>query len=130
MKNSNFSHCLKALVVDDDPIIRKIHSKILIKEGYEVIQAEDGEEAVALAQENSFDVMLIDINMPKMNGLDATAKIRAHKNTSSYLTIIGITSIGEFKYSSCIAKGMDIVLDKPITIEKLISVIQQLISTK
>lgn len=125
MRNAT-SYPIQALVVDDDPIIRLIHRKILTHEGCQVTEAADGEQAVALATGQLFDVILMDINMPKMNGLDATIKIRAHENGLRHTPIIGITS--EYERETYLAKGMDTVLDKPIKADTLVNALQQAFS--
>lgn len=110
---------LKALVVDDDPLIRLTHSIILSQKGYEVTQAENGAQAVMLTQEKSFDVILIDNNMPIMNGSDAVAEIRARERNVHHTIIIGITGTDDRGRESCIKNGMDLVLDKSVAADNL-----------
>jgi CheY-like chemotaxis protein len=119
------THPFQVLIVDDDPIVRMIHSRVLMQEGYHITQAENGEQAVALVQQQLFDVILMDINMPKMNGLDATAKIRAYENGSRHTPIIGVTGYGEYEPETCLAKGMDTILGKPVAIPQLVNVVQE-----
>ena len=71
----------KILIVDDEKNIRDIIIYNLKKEGYQILQAADGEEGVRLAMEEEPDLILLDIMMPKMNGYDACKKIRETKNT-------------------------------------------------
>jgi CheY-like chemotaxis protein len=127
MDNLTAARPAQVLVVDDDPIVRFVHSKLLTTEGYEVTQAENGEQALALAQSKHFDVILMDINMAKMDGLEATARIRAHENSTRHVTIIGVTSFGELEHEACLAKGMDMVLGKPVAAAQLISAVQQVV---
>ena len=71
----------KILIVDDEKNIRDIIIYNLKKEGYQILQAADGEEGVRLAMEEDPDLILLDIMMPKMDGYDACKKIRETKNT-------------------------------------------------
>ena len=72
------SDCYKILVVDDEPDIRGLLKIVLEKEGYAVIEAEDGEKAVSLVKaDSSLSLVIMDIMMPKMNGVSAAAEIRA-----------------------------------------------------
>ncbi len=71
----------KILIVDDEKNIRDIIIYNLKKEGYQILQAADGEEGVRLAMEEEPDLILLDIMMPKMDGYDACKKIRETKNT-------------------------------------------------
>ncbi len=71
----------KILIVDDEKNIRDIIIYNLKKEGYQILQAADGEEGVRLAMEEEPDLILLDVMMPKMDGYDACKKIRETKNT-------------------------------------------------
>ena len=71
----------KILIVDDEKNIRDIIIYNLKKEGYQILQAADGEEGVRLAMEEEPDLIMLDIMMPKMDGYDACKKIRETKNT-------------------------------------------------
>ena len=117
--------CLRILIVDDEPIVRLVHSKLLSQAGHHITQAENGEQAVALAKNHPFDVILMDINMPVMNGLDSTAKIRAQESEHRAY-IIGISGLAPVVQEDCLAKGMDKVLEKPATIAQLHSVLEQI----
>ena len=65
------------LIVDDDPELRDVLGKMLVKAGYLVEQATDGPEALERLAVGEFDAVLLDINLPSMNGLDVLAQIRA-----------------------------------------------------
>jgi CheY-like chemotaxis protein len=128
--NSAITHSFQILVVDDDPVARLIHSKMLEQTGCKITLAENGEQAVALAQKQTFDAILMDINMPKMNGLDATVKIREYESGSRHTFIIGVTGYGEFERETCLAKGMDIVLGKPVSHDQLSDAIEQAVTAQ
>jgi CheY-like chemotaxis protein len=114
------------LVVDDDPIARMMHCKILQRAGHQVIAAENGAQAVACVKQQCFNVICMDIDMPGINGLEATAQIRAQESTQQLTHIIGITSHSQDEREACLAKGMNAVLTKPISPEQLVQLVQQL----
>ena len=64
------------LVVDDSPQIRDGLDALLTPEGYEIVTAEDGEEGLEAAKQRPFDLIIADVNMPKLNGLDMLEKVR------------------------------------------------------
>ena len=66
---------IKILVVDDDPKITVLLYRFLIKEGFEVLTATDGEEALRIAQDNDIDLIVLDISMPGMDGSDVMARM-------------------------------------------------------
>jgi CheY-like chemotaxis protein len=117
---------LTVLVVDDDPIGRFIHSKMLALTGHQIVQAENGDQAVTLSKEKSLDVILMDINMPMMDGLQATQKIREQEKSDNThpVYIIGVTGQGDMECDNCLANGMDIVVSKPVRREHLVSLLQ------
>lgn len=81
----------KILVVDDEERIRRLLRMYLERENYEIDEAEDGEKAVELATENDYDLILLDIMMPGMDGIEACQKIREKKATP----VIMLTAKGE-----------------------------------
>lgn len=72
--------CARILVVDDDKEIAGAIEKLLIPEGYEVIKAYNGSEALEVLENNDIKLILLDVMMPKLDGLSATMKIRESKN--------------------------------------------------
>jgi CheY-like chemotaxis protein len=119
---------LKILVVDDDAIVRTVHSRMLNQAGHQVMQAKNGKEAVNLFHEHSFDAVLMDINMPLMNGIEATAQIRSHEAPAKLHTpIIGVTGYDSEAHANCLAKGMDKVLSKPVNADELLCTLQQVV---
>jgi signal transduction histidine kinase/ActR/RegA family two-component response regulator len=82
----------RILLVDDHPLNRELGSAMLILAGCEVVLAEDGEEAVRIAAEGDFDLILMDIHMPRMDGVAATKAIRALAGPSATAPIIAVTA--------------------------------------
>lgn len=125
LKANSVAQPLNVLVVDDDSIVRLVHNRILARAGYTTMQAQNGVEAVGLARQHAFDVILMDLNMPVMNGLEATEKIRAQEAGKHHACIIGVTGFGDLAHDDCMAKGMDLVLTKPVEAEELVRVVNQ-----
>jgi PAS domain S-box-containing protein len=118
----------RILAVDDEPFNREVAQMLLESAGLLVDTASDGEEAVALACETAYDVILMDMQMPKMNGLDATRLIRempAYRKTP----IIAITAnaFAEDK-ARCFAAGMTDFLGKPFVPEELFTTLLRALS--
>jgi CheY-like chemotaxis protein len=97
--------------------------------GVEIDTAENGKIAVACFEENTYDLVLMDIQMPEMNGYDATAKIRlleSGEGEISHVPIIAMTaSLLEHEIDKCYKVGMDINIPKPDQIEELIGTIHE-----
>ena len=89
---------------------------MLTKRGHQVTLAEDGSEAVARLERETFDLVLMDLQMPGMSGLDATAAIRhREKTTGGHVRIIAMTARAMASdRDQCLAAGMDGYLSKPI----------------
>ena len=111
---------LRFLVVDDNDITRLIHQRMLEKYGV-VDAASNGEQAIALHVNNSYDFILMDINLPGMNGIEATKKILAQ---SPNVKIYGATSnIKSQVKLECLEAGMKGVLNKPVMVSNLEEVV-------
>ena len=117
---------LDILVVEDNPVNRKLISKLLSKRGHLVTLANDGHEAITALESRTFDVVLMDIQMPGMNGYDVTAHIRAaERQTNRHLPIIAVTANAiEGDRSKCLKAGMDGYLTKPIRVVELEAVLE------
>ncbi len=107
------------LVADDDPLIRAAHRYLLEALGYGIVEAADGERALELATKHHFYAICIDVDMPKLSGIEATRKIRQHENGIRPTLIIGITSLQEAEHEKCLSAGMNLVLNKPVPIDIL-----------
>ena len=110
------------LVVDDNEINKRLLAKVLENEDLEVSYASNGEEAVRLRKENNFDIIFMDIQMPVMDGVDASKAIRKYedKNNIAPVPIIVLTAnTGENDRDSCLDAGMTDYMTKPIMIEEV-----------
>jgi len=81
----------RILIVDDSPTQLSVLSKVLIKNGYEIITAEDGEKGVEIAFSEKPDIILMDVVMPNLNGFQATRQITKNPETS-HIPVIMLTS--------------------------------------
>src|SRR5439155_12559367 len=70
---------LRILLAEDNPINQNLAVRLLRRQGHEVVVAADGKQAVAAVEQQPFDLVLMDLQMPEMDGLEATAAIRAHE---------------------------------------------------
>jgi CheY-like chemotaxis protein len=95
----------KVLIVDDDELIRQMYHKIFSVNGFDVEEAEDGEQAVVKAGELNPHLILLDIMMPKLNGLEALEKLKSDDKTKN-IPVIMLTSItARQDAESALAKG-------------------------
>ena len=99
------------LVVDDDPVIQKLLQVNFEMEGYDVVIAGDGEEGLALAREERPDLVLLDVMMPKMNGLDVAAAMRSDDVTKN----IPIIMLSAKAQASDVQAGLDLGVDDYVT---------------
>jgi two-component system, sensor histidine kinase and response regulator len=124
------SRGLKILVVEDDATNRLLATNILKRNGFDSAIAKDGLEAVAMCSGVSFDLILMDVQMPNMNGLEAATAIRKLEQESDLHTpILALTAHAmEGDRERCIDAGMDDYLSKPIHAKDLLAKINTLIS--
>ena len=119
----------RVLVVDDNRVNQRLLELWLTKEQMQVYCAADGEAALRTVSERSFDVVLMDVSMPVMNGIDATSAIRALAKTGgagqqhfASLPIIGVSAYAmKGDRETCVAAGMDDYITKPIERDVLLT---------
>lgn len=114
----------RILIVDDFSDTRRLAKIVLEKSGYEVIEAADGYEAVKRAVKDRPDVILMDIAMPVMDGIQATQAIRKHYDPSE-VPIVAVTAYGDFYHERARDVGCNDVVQKPIEISRLTPIIEQ-----
>jgi len=117
----------KILVAEDDKVNQMVIQAMLKKAGFQVTMANDGREAVEKACSESFDIILMDINMPNMNGCEATRALRKKGFT---LPILALTaSVLKSELDECIEAGCDEHLCKPIDRPKLFETLEKYLSS-
>lgn len=122
----NLSNKLKILIAEDNQINQIVAKKILEKEGFEVDIVDTGKKALEAVRQNNYAFVFMDIQMPEMDGYEATREIRKIENNSDRHTpIIALTaSAMEEDRERCLDAGMDEYLAKPIEKEELIRVLK------
>ncbi len=116
---------LEFLVVEDDSTIRKIMCLQLKIFGLKVDHAQNGVEAVRCVENRRYDMIFMDIQMPEMNGIDATATIRNHELSNGHPPVpIVATTAGGATRQQCLDAGMNGFIEKPVDIGKLIDAFQ------
>jgi len=118
----------RVLLAEDNPVNQRVVVKILEKQGFSVVLAQNGREAATAADRGSFDIVLMDVQMPEMDGFEATAEIRRQEQgTGRHLPIIALTAHAlSGDREACLAAGMDDYLSKPIRAQDLLALIAQL----
>ncbi|HKY40389.1 MAG TPA: response regulator [Polyangiaceae bacterium] len=121
---------LSILLVDDSDLIHRHTLPILQGEGYQVVEAWDGEHALALCAERRFDLILTDVEMPKLDGWEVCRRIKSDPKTE-HIPVVICSSLGE---ASHLEKGFDLGADeylvKPVVPEELTSRLQSLLASK
>ncbi len=120
------------LLAEDNIVNQTLAVRLLEKRGYSVIVAANGLEAVQAFEKNRFDIVLMDIQMPQMDGFGAAAAIRAkEKLTGGHIPIIAMTAHAlKGDQERCIAAGMDGYVPKPIRTSELFSMIDSMLAEK
>ncbi|MBN1270706.1 MAG: response regulator [Candidatus Aminicenantes bacterium] len=119
---------LKLLLAEDNIINQKMAARLLEKEGHSVYVAGNGSEVLSALKNNRFDAILMDIQMPLMDGLETTAAIRKkEKKTGKHIPIIGMTAHAmKSDRERCLESGMDEYISKPIDPKKLLKTIYEI----
>ena len=114
---------LDILLVEDNPINQKLALRILAKLGYNAELAGNGREAVEMLAKKRFTIVLMDIQMPEMDGLEATRLIRAEHQHQPMIIAITANALPEDR-GECLKAGMNDYISKPINIEALLKILQ------
>ncbi len=119
---------LHVLLVEDNPVNQRLAERLLQKRGCRVTRAETGKQAVEAFARSTYDVILMDVQMPEMNGLDATRLIRdAERRAGGHTPIIAMTAHAmKGDRERCLEAGMDDYLPKPIRPADLFALLEQL----
>ena len=115
---------LRMLLAEDNAINREVAVRLLSKRGHTIVVAVNGKEAVAAFETQSFDLILMDVQMPEMDGFEATAAIRQkEKSLGTHIPIVAMTAHAmKGDRERCLAAGMDGYLSKPIHTDELIKI--------
>ncbi len=122
---------LRFLLAEDNPVNRTIGSRMLSKHGHVVVCVENGAQAVEITATERFDVVLMDVEMPVLNGFDATAEIRAREQDTGTrrIPIIALTAhVMQGDRERCLEAGMDSYATKPIQPTELFAIVEALLN--
>jgi CheY-like chemotaxis protein/HPt (histidine-containing phosphotransfer) domain-containing protein len=118
------------LLAEDNAVNQKLALRLLEKQGHHVTVAGDGREALAALEQKPFDLVLMDVQMPEMNGFEATGAIRERerrRESGQHIPIIAMTAHAmKGDRERCLAAGMDDYVSKPIIARKLFEAIERL----
>ena len=119
----------KVLLAEDNQVNQKVAVRFLEKRGHTVVLADSGKKALDAWRKQAFDVILMDVQMPEMDGFEATSRIREQeKSTGKHIPIIALTAhamVGDRE--RCLAAGMDDYVSKPINAAELFAAIDRLL---
>jgi signal transduction histidine kinase/CheY-like chemotaxis protein/PAS domain-containing protein len=117
----------RILLAEDNPINQAVASRLLRKRGYVVTTAMNGREVLAALDNGTFDVILMDVQMPEMDGFEATAAIRrSEQSTGGHIPIIAMTAHAmKGDEEQCLAGGMDGYIPKPIRADELFGIVER-----
>lgn len=120
---------LSFLVAEDNEVNQRLIARLLEKRGHSVLVARNGREALEALEKRSFDIVLMDGQMPEMDGFEATRRIRKNeKATGARVPIIALTALAmQGDQERCLACGMDGYVSKPIKLEELFTVIEEVV---
>ncbi|MCX7708983.1 MAG: PAS domain S-box protein [Clostridia bacterium] len=114
------------LLVEDNGVNQAVITRMLTKEGYRVDVANDGLEALKLHSEREYDLILMDIQMPNMDGVEATKRIREKEGPTKHTAIIALTAYAlQGDRERFLSAGMDEYLAKPVNFEELYKIIEK-----
>jgi CheY-like chemotaxis protein len=123
---------LRILVAEDNVVNQTVAKRLLEKRGYKVVIAGDGAAAVAAVETQLLDLVLMDMQMPVMDGLEATMAIRKReRGSASHIPIIAMTANAMTEDRAvCLEAGMDGYVSKPVTADELIAAIDAAVPTR
>ncbi|MBI4137617.1 response regulator [Candidatus Roizmanbacteria bacterium] len=120
----------RILVVEDETFLRDLYVEILMDEGYEVDSAADGDEGLKKIQQGGYDLILLDIVLPKMDGIEILKTIKANPPQNKNGAIVMLTNLGQ---EAVISEGVSLgvrghIIKSDYTPDKLISEVKQLLA--
>jgi CheY-like chemotaxis protein len=113
-------HCIRILLVEDNLINQKVAQKMLKRLGHDADLAVNGKEAIQALESQPYQIVFMDIQMPEMDGLEATRIIRERWLSSEQPHIVALTAYNlEYSREMCLSAGMDDYMSKPLIMEDL-----------
>jgi CheY-like chemotaxis protein len=123
---------VRILLAEDNLVNQTVAVRLLEKRGYTVVVAGNGRAALAALEQNDFDLVLMDVQMPELDGFETTVAIRAKEElTGAHIPIIAMTAHAlKGDQERCMASGMDGYLSKPIRVEELLAIVEDQLRPK
>jgi two-component system, cell cycle response regulator DivK len=118
------------LIVEDNDKNMKLARDVLQAKGYQTLEAETGEEGVRLAKERKPDLVLMDIQLPGINGIEAFKQIRADPKTARIPVVALTASVTPTDRSQITAAGFDAFIGKPINLKEFVDTVKRLIERR
>ena len=117
----------RILLAEDNIVNQRLASTILKKQGHYVTVAANGREALEVLRREAFDIVLMDVQMPEVDGFEATAAIRdQERDTDTHIPIIAMTAYAlKGDEERCLAAGMDGYIAKPVRPQELLAVVKR-----
>jgi CheY-like chemotaxis protein len=127
-RTSRSARPLRILVVEDVEVNQRLVATVLQRHGHSVEVAANGRLAVEELKKNHYDLVLMDVQMPEMDGLEATETIRRHETkTGGHVTIVAMTAHAmKGDRERCLASGMDSYISKPVRAGELLALIESM----
>ena len=118
----------KILIVDDDPIVHLLYKRYLEQEGFQLLMARNGLEALSVAAQAKPDLILMDVMMPTKDGLSALRELKQNESTRDVPVIVMTANVAEYNTSTQEAKlgGAEGLLTKPLSPAKLIAEVRRI----
>lgn len=116
---------IRILYAEDEPLLADLVEAMVRSQGWQITCVGDGERAVQEWEKGDFDLILMDLQMPFMDGMEATRAIRKKERKKTHIPILALTAIGEEKRTECLAAGIDAILSKPFKMVGLIEAIKR-----
>jgi two-component system sensor histidine kinase/response regulator len=120
------ANLIRVLLAEDNPVNQKLARRLLGKLGCRVDQAANGREAVQMVDQFPYDLILMDVQMPEMDGYQATAQIREHETAPHHVPIVAMTAHAlRGDREQCLQAGMDDYLSKPVSLDALRAAVEK-----
>jgi two-component system cell cycle response regulator DivK len=118
------------LIIEDNDKNMKLARDVLQAKGYQTLEAITGEDGVKLARERKPDLVLMDIQLPGINGIEAFRQIRADANTSRIPVVALTASVTPTDRTAIAAAGFDAFLSKPINLKEFLDTVKRMVEKK
>jgi two-component system, cell cycle response regulator DivK len=115
---------MHVLLVDDNPLMQQVISRFLVSQGYRVGVAQTGEEALAMARREPFQLLVIDMRLPDQDGPELLAALRAEPGLGA-CPAIAVSGLGEDDREKTVVAGFETFLAKPIDLDELLAAVRR-----